>query len=112
MDPDFIMWRPKTETADHMLFFEECTLYVPVGQLNMEINRSLAQHLKAESAIYSFRELVCNNHAISKGHLTYESPDLRAPAQAAIKIYVAFVKATAFLGKQVMESFYIGSIYQ
>jgi hypothetical protein len=104
-EPDFVILQSASVLTGHTLVYEEATLYVPVATLNQEINKNLLQHLKSEDALYNYRELVCQTHAIHRGHLIYASPDLRAPTQAAIKIYVAFVRAKAYLGNASLNPF-------
>jgi hypothetical protein len=98
-NPDFAVWSP-AGVEDHMLKIEKCTLYVPVAMLNAEINNRLEHELNQRAALYHFRELRCQVHPINAQVMTFESPELRAPTQAAIKIYVAFVKRSAFEGSQ------------
>lgn len=100
-DPDFVIWSPSAVTINYMLHYEEAELFVPVATLNMAINRQLAIHFEKKPALYHYRELLCRDYGIHRGHTDYASPDLRASLQAAIKIYVAFVRTKAYNGHQV-----------
>jgi hypothetical protein len=99
-NPDFAVWSPKEITTDYMLKIEKVTLYVQVAQLNLQINNTLQEELTKKSAQYYFREWRCQTHPVAKDRSNFESPELRAPTQASIRIYVAFVKRTAYDGHQ------------
>ena len=75
-------------------------MYVPVARLNHAINKHLDVELKKKPAHYNFRETICQNHTIPRHTQAYESPDLRIANQAIIKMFVAFVKSSAFKGEQ------------
>lgn len=97
---DFPIWSPSGVSTDYMLFYEKCTLFVAVGQLNKDINLHLEHHLARKAAIYYYRELRCVGYPIMKNTVHYVSPDLQAPTQATIKVYIAFVLRAAYMGDQ------------
>ncbi len=103
-DPDFAVWSQKptdgSEAIQYKLEVAKCELYVGVAQLNMPINNHLQSALNHGPAVYYYRELRCQTFPILTGTSTYDSPDLRSPNQATIKIYIALVKRTAFFGNQ------------
>ena len=103
--PDFAVWSPPVGTSSHptqefKLQVDSCELYVPVAQLNLTINNHLQQAMNHKAAVYFFRELRCQTYPINKGTRIFVSTDLRAPNQAAIKIYFGIVKRSAYKGNQ------------
>ena len=97
---DFSVWTPTGTEIEYKLFIEECELYVPIAQLNREINNHLENELNKAAAFYFFREMRCQVFPINKNATVFISQDLRTPGQAAIKIYIGLVKRTAFEGHQ------------
>jgi hypothetical protein len=83
-----------------MLDIKSVRLFMPVAQLNLAIHTHLQNELTKAAALYYYREMRCVTHPINKGSHTYQSPELRAPTQAAMKIFVAFVKRSAKQGHQ------------
>lgn len=99
-DPDFSVWSPPGTATEYMLEIKSARMYMPVAQLNLTIHTHLKSELEKAPALYYYRELRCVTHPIAKLVHNYESPELRLPTQAALKIYIGLVKRSAKLGHQ------------
>jgi hypothetical protein len=85
--------------VNYRLRISDCRIHVWMGLLNEKICSDIQHGLNKKAAKYYFRETACVAYTVRKGCTSFETPMtlLKSPG---IKLYVAFVKKTAFDGDQ------------
>jgi hypothetical protein len=95
---NFTLWQPKADRKSYLLVPETAVLHVEVANLNPQLKIDLDKRFASHPIIYRFNDMVCLHENIGSGTTGHISFDLMKMRRTPLKIFVAFVKSSAFNG--------------
>jgi hypothetical protein len=111
-EPKFNLWQPEVDTGSYQLVAETAVLHVEVATLSPQVKIDLERKFEKHNIKYRYIDMICLTENIGKGSSRHISLNLTKTARTPLRVFIAFVKSSAFNGHKNKNPLYVNRSLQ